>query len=177
MKPKIIKEKEIDGKKVYVCHGDITELDVEAIVNPANEKLKHIGGLAGVIVKKGGKIIQEESDKIGYCEVGKAVVTTGGNLKAKYIIHTVGPKWGEGNEEEKLKNAVISSLKEGENLKIKSIAIPAVSTGIFGFPKELATKIIVDIVKNFLEKEAKNISEVFLCDIDEKTSQYFENYI
>ncbi|MEN3046895.1 MAG: macro domain-containing protein [Candidatus Hydrothermales bacterium] len=177
MEIKYIKEKTISDKKVYICQGDITELNVEALVNPANERLKHMGGLAAHIVRKGGKIIQEESDKIGYCKVGEAVVTTGGNLKAKYVIHTVGPRWGEGNEEEKLKSAVRSSLSKGEDLKIKSIAIPAISTGIFGFPKDVATKIIVDTVKNFLENEAKSLKEVFLCDIDEKTVQYFENYL
>ncbi|MEO0280092.1 MAG: macro domain-containing protein [candidate division WOR-3 bacterium] len=177
MTPEILKEKEINKRKVYVFHGDITELEVDAIVNAANEYLKHGGGLAGVIVKKGGKIIQEESNKIGYCPVGSAVVTSAGKLKAKYVIHAVGPKWGEGDEEKKLKSAVRSALKLGEDKKIKSIAFPAISTGIFGFPKEKGTKIIVEEVKDFLIRDVDSIKEVYLCDINLETCKYFEEFL
>ncbi|MDD5573466.1 MAG: macro domain-containing protein, partial [Candidatus Hydrothermia bacterium] len=90
-----------DNKFLVVVQGDITEENVDAIVNAANSRLKHGGGVAGAILRKGGKVIQDESDKIGYCPVGKAVVTSGGNLKAKYVIHAVGPVWGEGDEENK----------------------------------------------------------------------------
>ncbi len=172
-----MKEKEIKGKKIYVFLGDITEMEVDAIVNAANEYLKHGGGVAGAIVRKGGRIIQEESDKIGYCPVGEAVVTTAGNLKAKFVIHTVGPRWGEGDEDNKLKRAVASALKRGEEKGISSIALPAISTGIFGFPKEKGCKIIVEKVKDFLEKDAISINEVYLCDINEETCKFFEKFL
>lgn len=172
-----MKEKEIKGKKIYVFLGDITEMEIDAIVNAANEHLKHGGGVAGAIVRKGGKIIQEESDKIGYCPVGEAVVTTAGNLKAKFVIHAVGPRWGEGDEENKLKRAVRNALKKGEEKGVSSIALPAISTGIFGFPKEKGCKIIVREVKEFLEKEAKSINEVYLCDINEETCKFFEKFL
>ncbi len=177
MKGKILKEKDIRGKKIYVFMGDITEMEVDAIVNAANEYLKHGGGVAGAIVRKGGKIIQEESDKIGYCPVGEAVVTGAGNLKAKFVIHAVGPKGEEKEGEEKLKRAVKNALKRGEEKNISSIAIPAISTGIFGFPKEKGTQIIVEKVKEFLEKEAKSIKEVYLCDINEETCKFFEKFL
>ena len=172
-----MKEKEVKGKRIYVFLGDITEMDVDAIVNAANEHLKHGGGVAGAIVRKGGKIIQEESDRIGYCPVGEAVVTTAGSLKAKFVIHAVGPRWGEGDEENKLKRAVMNALKRGEEKGISSIALPAISTGIFGFPKEKGCKIIVEKVKEFLEKEAKSINEVYLCDINEETCKFFEKFL
>lgn len=172
-----MKEKEVKGKRIYVFLGDITDMDVDAIVNAANEHLKHGGGVAGAIVRKGGKIIQEESDRIGYCPVGEAVVTTAGSLKAKFVIHAVGPRWGEGDEENKLKRAVRNALKRGEEKGVSSIAIPAISTGIFGFPKEKGCKIIVEKVKEFLEKEAKSINEVYLCDINEETCKFFEKFL
>ncbi len=177
MKGKILNEKEINGRNIYVYLGDITEMDTDAIVNAANEYLKHGGGVAGAIVRKGGKIIQEESNKIGYCPVGEAVVTSAGNLKAKYVIHAVGPRWGEGDEEKKLKNAVKNALKRGEEKNIKSISIPAISTGIFGFPKEKGCKIIVEEVKNFLKEEAKSIEKVYLCDINEETCKFFSKFL
>ncbi len=172
-----MKEKEIKGKKIYVFLGDITEMEVDAIVNAANEYLKHGGGVAGAIVRKGGRIIQEESDKIGHCPVGEAVVTTAGSLKAKFVIHAVGPRWGEGDEENKLKRAVRNALKRGEEKGISSIALPAISTGIFGFPKKKGCEIIVEEVKEFLEKEAESINEVYLCDINEETCKFFEKFL
>ncbi|MEO0292200.1 MAG: macro domain-containing protein, partial [candidate division WOR-3 bacterium] len=100
-----------------------------------------------------------------------------GKLKAKYVIHAVGPKWGEGDEEKKLKSAVRSALKLGEDKKIKSIAFPAISTGIFGFPKEKGTKIIVEEVKDFLIRDVDSIKEVYLCDINLETCKYFEEFL
>lgn len=108
------------------------------------------GGVAGAIRRKGGPSIQEECNKIGGTTVGKAVVTNAGNLKAKYIIHAVGPRYGEGNEDEKLKNATLNALKRAQEKKMGSIALPAISTGIFGFPLDRAAKIMVKTVKNFL---------------------------
>ena len=135
---------------IKLYQGDITELDVEAIVNAANASLILGGGVAGAIRRKGGPSIQEECNKIGGTTVGEAVVTGAGNLKAKYVIHTVGPRYGEGNEDEKLKNATLNALKRAQEKKMRSIALPAISTGIFGFPLDRAAKIMVEIVKDFL---------------------------
>src|SRR3990172_3915451 len=125
-----------DGKYIRLVQGDITEQKTDAIVNAANSHLQHGGGVAGAIVKKGGQIIQKESDKIGYVPVGKSAITTAGKLPSKYVIHAVGPRWGEGDEDNKLKSAVISSFKLADEKKLKSISIPAISAGIFGFPKD-----------------------------------------
>src|SRR5574337_2117779 len=98
-------EKKIGKATLRLVSADITERDVDAIVNAANSRLQHGGGVAGAIVRKGGRIIQEESDKIGYVPVGGAAITTGGKLQARYVIHAVGPRMGEGDEDNKLKKA------------------------------------------------------------------------
>jgi O-acetyl-ADP-ribose deacetylase (regulator of RNase III) len=156
-------------------------LDVEAIVNPANTFLIHAGGLAAAIVKRGGMIIQQESKKIGNIPVGSAVITTGGNLKAKHVIHAVGPKYkdGKSGEEDKLKSAVKSALEVAEKKKLKSIAIPAISSGIFGYPVEESSKVIVDSVIDYFNekkkaKEESTIEKVILCLFDEDA---FNNFV
>jgi O-acetyl-ADP-ribose deacetylase (regulator of RNase III) len=102
------------------------------IVNAANSYLKHGGGVVGAIVRKRGRIIQEESDRIGYCPVGHAVITGTGSLKARYVIHAVGPRMGEGNEDERLRNATLHSLHLADDNQLRSVAFPTISTGIFG---------------------------------------------
>jgi len=171
---KILLEKNYKGVTLRVVHGDITDEETEAIVNAANSSLQHGGGVAGAIVKKGGKIIQEESNKIGYVPVGKAAYTSAGKLKAKYVIHTVGPVWGEGNEEEKLRSAIRSALEVAESLKVKSVALPAVSTGIFGYPKELGVKVIFDEVLKYVDRNPNTmIKEIHFTNIDTLTSELF----
>ncbi len=170
---KILKELRVDDKIVKVVQGDITEEDTEAIVNAANSHLKHGGGVAGAIVRKGGYEIQEESDKIGYVPTGSAAITGAGKLKAKYVIHAVGPVWGEGGEDNKLKSAVLSALKLAEEKGIKSVSLPAISSGIFGFPKERAAHIIFTTAMEFLE-DAKNVKEVHFCNIDNLTASLFK---
>ena len=135
---------------IELTKGDITDLEVDAIVNAANSQLKLGGGVAGAIRRKGGPKIQEECDRIGYCPVGGAVITSAGNLKAKYVVHAVGPRYGEGDEDNKLKNATFNSLKIADQYKVKTIAFPAISTGIFGFPKERAAKVILSELIKFL---------------------------
>lgn len=166
-------EVKVGDKKVIIKQSDITEEQVDAIVNAANPYLKHGGGVAGAIVRKGGKIIQEESDKIGYVPVGEVAVTTAGKLKAKYVIHAVGPRWGEGDEEAKLRRAVRNALSKATELKLKSIAMPAISTGIFGYPKEEGTRVILDEVVNFLKQETTTVNEVRLVSIDKATYELF----
>ncbi len=169
---KLLKELKIDDKIIKIIHGDITEEDTEAIVNAANSHLKHGGGVAGAIVRKGGKIIQDESDKIGYVPTGSAAITSAGKLKAKYVIHTVGPVWGEKDEDNKLKNAVKNALVLAEENGLKSVSLPAISSGIFGFPKERAASIIFQEVVKFL-KNSNTLQEVHLCNIDFETSNLF----
>lgn len=158
---------------VEIVKGDITEEDVDAIVNAANSYLKHGGGVAGAIVRKGGEIIQKESDKIGYVPVGSAAITTAGKLKAKYVIHAVGPVWGEGDEDRKLRSAVISALELADKYGVKSISIPAISTGIFGFPKERGAEVILKAIIDYIEKGTE-VKKVRLCNIDELTSKIFQ---
>jgi O-acetyl-ADP-ribose deacetylase (regulator of RNase III) len=143
-------EYKIGKTTIKLYQGDITELDTEAIVNAANTSLIMGGGVAGAIRRKGGPSIQEECNRIGGTTVGEAVVTSAGNLKAKYVIHAVGPRYGEGNEDEKLKNATLNALKRAQEKRMRSIALPAISTGIFGFPLDRAAKIMVKTVKDFL---------------------------
>ncbi len=168
----LLKKIEIGSKVIAVIHGDITDENTESIVNAANSHLKHGGGVAYAIVKKGGGIIQKESDKIGFVKTGSAAITTAGNLKCRYVIHAVGPVWGEGDEENKLSSAVYSALEIAEKHNIKSIAIPAISSGIFGFPKEKAVKIIFNTAYEFLLK-SKSIEEIHFTNIDLKTSNLF----
>jgi len=166
-------EVDINGKKLKLAKGDITELEVDAIVNAANERLKLGGGVAGAILKKGGREIQEECDKIGYCPVGNAVVTGAGKLKTKYVIHAVGPRYGEGDEDNKLRNATLNSLKRADERNLKSIAFPAISTGIFGFPKDRCADIMLRTIINYLEGET-SLNEVIMCLYDEETYRIFE---
>ncbi|HKX21429.1 MAG TPA: macro domain-containing protein [Nitrososphaeraceae archaeon] len=176
----VVREISVDGKKILLVRGDITERSVDAIVNPANSYLRHGGGLAAAIIKKGGKIIQEESDKIGQVPVGNAVITGSGNLSCKAVIHAVGPKYGEGNEDQKLRSALKNALKLAEINGFKSIAIPAISSGIFGFPKDRCAKTLVDelmrvIKSSSIPKSGASSLQIFeFCIIDEETLQHFK---
>ncbi|MCS7110543.1 MAG: macro domain-containing protein [Candidatus Caldarchaeum sp.] len=166
------------GKTEVVClKGDITESDAEAIVNAANQYLKMGGGVAGAILRKGGPSIQEECDRIGYCPVGGAVITGGGRLKAKYVIHAVGPRMGEGDEQRKLRDAVINSLKLADTYGIKSIAFPAISTGAFGYPVEEAAKVIVSAVVDYLTRENSGLTKVMFVLYDENTHKIFSQFL
>ena len=152
----------IGNSKIKLNQGDITELNTDVIVNAANAQLIMGGGVAGAIKRKGGPLIQEECNKIGGSFVGGAVITTGGNLKAKRVIHAVGPRMGEGNEDEKLKNATLNSLKLMDEHELKNIAFPAISTGIFGYPIEKCAKIMISTAKEYLSGETQ-IEEVVFC--------------
>ena len=163
----------VDKSVIKLVKGDITSLDVDAIVNAANSRLKMGGGVAGAILRKGGWSIQEECDRIGYCPVGGAVITGAGKLKARYVIHAVGPRMGEGDEDVKLRNATLNSLKLAEQRDIKSIAFPAISTGIFGFPKDRCAKIMLRTAFEYLKRGSK-IEKVIFCLYDEETYRIFE---
>jgi len=172
----IIRKPEIEnGKILEIVQGDITEEKVDAIVNAANSHLKHGGGVAGAIVRKGGWIIQKESDKIGFVPTGQAAITTGGNLPAKYVIHAVGPRWGEGNENEKLKNAVQNSLKLAEEHDITSLSMPVISSGIFGFPKEQCAEIILSGIREYTAQNPEgSLREIRICLFDQEMVKIFE---
>jgi O-acetyl-ADP-ribose deacetylase (regulator of RNase III) len=156
-----MKEIVIKNSKIRLVQGDITELDTDAIVNAANAQLILGGGVAGAIRIKGGPTIQEECNKIGGIYVGGAVITTGGNLKAKHVIHAVGPKMGEGNEDEKLENATLNSLKLMDENKLKTIAFPAISTGIFGYPIDRCAKVMISTVKEYLSTNTQIVDVIF----------------
>ncbi|HGY54658.1 MAG TPA: macro domain-containing protein [Caldithrix abyssi] len=158
---------------IHILQGDITEMKVDAIVNAANAQLILGGGVAGAIRRKGGPTIQEECHKIGGTYVGGAVITGAGNLPARYVIHAVGPRMGEGNEDEKLTNATRNSLKLAEEHGLHSIAFPAISTGIFGYPIDRCAKVMLNTAKEFLE-QAQSVKEVHFCLWDEKSYTVFE---
>ncbi|OPY77920.1 MAG: O-acetyl-ADP-ribose deacetylase [Syntrophorhabdus sp. PtaU1.Bin153] len=169
----IITETAIRNTIVRVVRGDITESNADAIVNAANSYLKHGGGVAGAIVRKGGVVIQEESNHVGYVPVGQCAITTGGMLKAKYVLHAVGPRWGEGDEEEKLRNAVRNTLKLATERTFKSLSMPAISAGIFGFPKERCAQIITHEVSSFIETTATTLREINFCLMDDQIIALF----
>ena len=145
-----------------MVEGDITEADTEAIVNAANAQLVLGGGVAGAIRTKGGPAIQAECNKISPTCVGAAVKTTAGNLKAKYVIHAVGPRMGEGDEDAKLKNATLNSLMLADREGIKTLTFPAISTGIFGFPMDRCAEIMLQTTVDYL-KGPTQLEKVVFC--------------
>jgi O-acetyl-ADP-ribose deacetylase (regulator of RNase III) len=151
---------------VELVEGDITELEADAIVNAANEYLKHGGGVAAAIVRKGGWVIQEESDRYvrehGPVPVGGVAVTGAGRLKARYVIHAVGPRYGDPQGDEKLASAIRNSLLKAEELGLESIALPAISTGVFGYPYERCARIMARVLKEFAPS-AKSLKRVVVC--------------
>jgi len=155
-------EKKVGRAMVEVGQCDITEMDTDAIVNAANAQLVLGAGVAGAIKAKGGPKIQEECNAIGGTFVGGAVITTGGDLRAKHVIHAVGPRMGEGNEEEKLRDATLNSLKVSDENNLTSITFPAISTGIFGFPKERCAEIMLGTVIDYLKGDT-GLKRVVFC--------------
>ena len=166
------------GQTFQIVQGDITIEEVDAIVNAANEQLQHGGGVAWAISKKGGATIQRESDawirQHGRVHHARPAWTSGGLLPAKYVIHAVGPVWGDGDEDNKLKSATTGSLRLADELKCSSIALPAISTGIFGFPKERAAKIIFSAIENFLvDNSSSGLKIIKLVLFDQSTVDVF----
>ena len=157
-----MREISVSNSKIKLVQGDITDIDADVIVNAANARLILGGGVAGAINRKGGTKIQEECNEIGGTFVGGAVITTGGNLKAKKVIHAVGPRMGEGDEDSKLTNAVLNSLKLMDKHELKIIAFPAISAGIFRYPIDRCAKIMINTAKKYLTGETQ-IKEVIFC--------------
>jgi len=153
----LVEKKFSSNQLLQIVQGDITTEEVDAIVNAANEHLAHGGGVAWAILKKGGSKIQEESDawvrKHGLVSHTHPAWTSGGNLPAKFVIHAVGPVWGETSDDDKnLADAVTGSLQTADELKCESISMPAISTGIFGFPKDRAAGIIFKAIQTYFEQ-------------------------
>ncbi len=192
----LVLEINLDNNKILrLVEGDITERNVDVIINAANSYLKHGGGVAAAIVRKGGAVIQDESDRIvtagGFVQVGSAVITTAGRLPCKAVIHTVGPRMGDGNEDYNLRKAIRSSLLLASEKGFTSISMPAISSGIFGFPKDRCAKILVDESKAFLEGNNNNnntqnsnnsnnntqskLHIIEFCIFDNETAVHFEN--
>lgn len=175
-----------NGQTIQIVQGDITIEEVDAIVNAANEHLQHGGGVAWAISKKGGDSVQQESDawirQHGPVSHTHPAWTSGGLLPAKYIIHAVGPIWGSlhdagtgGNDDQKLSDAVTGSLRVADELNCQSIAMPAISTGIFGFPKDRAAGIIFSSIEKHFEENKSNVSLVKLVLFDQSSVDVFVN--
>jgi O-acetyl-ADP-ribose deacetylase (regulator of RNase III) len=166
------------GQILRLVHGDLTEARVDAIVNAANSQLMHGGGVAGAIASKGGPEVQAESDQWvrehGTVHHDQPAITGAGSLPCKYVIHAVGPVWGSGDEEAKLRAAVIGALEMAERYELSSLALPAISTGIFGFPKERGAIVILDAIIDYLEQhDASSLREVDVTLIDEPSVRIF----
>ena len=160
--------------RVEIHKGDITKLKVDAIVNATNTSLLGGGGVDGAIHRAAGPELLEFNRKLGGCKTGEAKISPGFKLPAKYIIHTVGPIWngGRNNEDKLLANCYINSLKLAVENKIKTIAFPAISTGVYSFPLERATKIAVTEVKKFVEKNESIEKVIFVCFAEETFQVY-----
>jgi putative ATPase len=166
------------GQVLQLRQGDITCSETDAIVNAANSQLRHGGGVAAAIARHGGEVIERESrewvGQHGAVTYDKPAVTSGGNLPCKYVIHAVGPIWGEGDEDRKLGEAISGSLQTAEELKISSIAFAAISTGIFGFPKERAAGIFMHTIRDYFEKKPDStLRAIQLVLLDAITLQAF----
>lgn len=162
--------------------GDITRIEVDAIVNAANSSLLGGGGVDGAIHRAGGRAILDECRRIverqGGCRTGEAVITTAGKLPARYVIHTVGPVWhgGINNEDQLLTNAYSNSLQLAADNGVKTIAFPNISTGVYGFPKERAAKIAIEAVRKFLKNDKSLREVVFVC-FDQENHEIYERLL
>lgn len=166
------------GQRLQIVKGDLTQERVDAIVNAANSRLMHGGGVAGAIVRRGGGEIQKESDvwvrEHGPVTHAEPAYTGSGRLLCRHVIHAVGPVWGEGDEDTKLAAAVEGSLKLGDRLDLTSIAFPAISTGIFGFPKERAARLITTAIQDyFLKNPGSGLQLVRLTLFDQAMVDVF----
>lgn len=163
----------VGSKEIEVTQGDITEAATEAIVNAANNHLWMGAGVAGAIKRKGGIEIEKEAVSKGPIKVGEAVITGGGRLKAKYVIHAAGMGQDLQTDTQKVKQATKNSLKLAESHKISSIAFPAIGTGVGGFPVEECAQIMIREAASFLQK-SKHLRKVMLVLFDESTTNAFE---
>lgn len=174
----VLVEKRLSSNQTFqLVQGDITSEEVDVIVNAANERLQHGGGVAWAISRKGGPVIQKESDQWirehGPVSHSLPAWTSGGRLPARYVIHAVGPVWGDGDEDRKLFAAILGSLQVADELKCASIAMPAISTGIFGFPRDRAAGIIFLAVEEYFKSHSSGLKTVRLVLFDQPTVDVF----
>ena len=163
----------VNGVSIELVKGDITDLALDAIVNAANSHLVLGSGVAGAIARKGGPAIQDECDRIGHCDVGKAVITGGGRLPARHVIHAVGPMLGEGHEREKLAGATRSSLEVAAARGLTSMALPAISTGVFGYPLDDCAAVMLGTIIDFTSGQPAPLKRIVLCLYDERAYRIF----
>lgn len=163
----------IKDTEIKIVQGDITALKVDAIVNAANNKLVMGGGVAGAIKRKGGKIIEEEAVKKGPIQIGEAVVTSAGNLPAKYVIHAATMGMDFATDEVKIRNSARSALKLADDLKIKSLVFPALGCGVGGFPLLASAKIMAQEVLKHLREEKTTLKEIIFCLYDKEALDIF----
>jgi O-acetyl-ADP-ribose deacetylase (regulator of RNase III) len=156
--------------------GNIALSDTDAVVNAANEYLNLGAGVAGALRELGGEQIQLECNEIGFCPVGSAVITTGGNLKAKYVIHAVGPMYGEGDEQNKLRSAVTSALTLAEEKSLRSITFPAIGAGFFHYPLQECASTIVTAIRD-AAPSLKSVNRVVICLKGDAIYKVFEKAI
>jgi len=161
------------GPKITLYLGDITDLSTDAIVNAANNHLVMGSGVAGAIKKRGGQIIEDEAVKKGPIPIGEAVWTTAGDLKAKYVIHAAGMGRDLKTNATHVKDSTLNSLKRADELKLTSIAFPAIGTGVGGFPTDECAKIMIDVARNFVP-QAENVKTVIFALLDEGSYDIFE---
>ncbi|HKZ54252.1 MAG TPA: macro domain-containing protein [Anaerolineales bacterium] len=179
--PRSIARRLLDnGQTLSLIHGDLTEEVVDAVVNAANRRLEHGGGVAGAVSRRGGPSIQAESDAWvrahGLVPHDRPAITGAGQLPCRHVIHAVGPAWSDGDEEAKLAAAINGSLAVAEERQLKSIAFPAISTGIFRFPKERAAGVILDtILAYYLAHPRSGIADARITIIDDPTLQVFRD--
>jgi putative ATPase len=172
-------QRKVKGCDIAVVQADITTESVDAVVNAANERLKLGAGVAGAIKRAGGPTIQAECDAIvatrGIIKTGQAVMTGAGALPARHVIHAVGPAWGSGDEAAKLACAVNAVLNLCRQNGLASVSLPAISSGVYGFPKELCAGTMFDALEQWLDQPAgQPLKTIRLCNIDEATARVFE---
>ncbi|MCS7130277.1 MAG: macro domain-containing protein [Archaeoglobaceae archaeon] len=161
------------GVEVEALHGDITRLEVDAIVNAANTHLLMGGGVAGAIKRAGGKEIEDEAVKQGPIKIGSAVATSAGKLKAKFVIHAPTMELDFKTDEKKVRLAMIAALKKAEELNVKSVAFPALGTGVGGLAKDLVARIMVEELKKHIDSGTK-LKKVLLVDINAEQVEFFK---
>lgn len=174
----VVAERTAGNTAIRALVGDLTTQDVEVVVNAANEHLSHGGGVAAALARAGGSVVQHESDawvaKHGLVQQGTAAITSAGAMPASHIVHVVGPRYLEGRDNEALlRQAVGAALDAAERLGARSIALPAISAGIFGYPPQEAGAVIADACRQWAAAGGRGIEEIRLVGIDDQAAQHF----